>query len=118
MAKISNEEKLKAIKDFLRENNVDFVENYHSKNYNLDMALCIKNLMIAVFLSDDDKEYEESIYTKRTKNGKRPFYTMYNPFFIRKSETKKFVLEKMQNCIVKRMMMLQRKWQKKQDNIK
>ena len=51
MAKISNEEKLKAIKDFLRENNVDFVENYHSKNYNLDMALCIKNLMIAVFLS-------------------------------------------------------------------
>ena len=116
MAKISNEEKLKAIKDFLRENNVDFVENYHSKNYNLDMELCIKNLMIAVFLSDDDKEYEESIYTKRTKNNKRPFYTMYNPFFIRKSETKKFVLEKMQNCIVKRMMILQKRWQKEQEN--
>ena len=114
MAKISNEEKLKAIKVFLRENNVDFIENYHSKNFNLDMSLCIKGLMIAVFLSDDDHDYEDGIYHKRTKNGKRPFYTMYNPFFIRKSDTKKFVLEKMQNCIVNRMMMLQRKWQKEQ----
>ena len=116
MAKISNEEKLKAIKDFLRENNVDFVENFHSKNYDLDMALGIKSLMIAVFLSDDDKNYEENIYTKMAKDGKHPFYTTYRPFFIRKSETKKFVFEKMRNCIVERMMMLQRKWQKKQEN--
>ena len=114
MAKISNEEKLKALRNFLNENKIPFINNYHSKTFNVDMAIKVKKLRIAIFLADDDKEFEDSmVFAKSSYNG-APLRNVYNPFFIRKSETKKFVLEKMRNCIVERMMMLQRKWQKKQ----
>ena len=116
MAKISNEEKLKALRNFLNENKIPFINNYHSKTFNIDMAIKVKKLRIAVFLSDGDKDYESSlIFAPSTYSG-APLRNLYNPFFIRESDTTEFVLEKMQNCIVKRMMMLQRKWQKKQEN--
>ena len=118
MAKISNEEKLKAIRQFLSENKIHFINNYHSKTFNVDMAIKVKKLRIAVFISNDDKEFEDSMVFAKSSYSGAPLRNVYNPFFIRKSDTKKFVLEKMQNCIVKRMMMLQRKWQKKQDHTK
>ena len=114
MAKISNEEKLKALRHFLNENKIPFINNYHSKTFNVDMAIKVKKLRIAVFISTGDKEFEDSmVFASNVYNG-TPLRNTYNPFFIRKSDTKKFVLEKMQNCIVNRMMMLQRKWQKEQ----
>lgn len=116
MAKISNEDKLKALRNFLKENKIPFINNYHSKTFNVDMAIKVKKLRIAVFLSDDDKEFEDRmVFAKSSYNG-APLRNVYNPFFIRKSDTKKFVLEKIQNCIVKRMMILQKRWQKKQEN--
>ena len=116
MAKISNEEKLKALRTFLNENKIPFINNYHSKTFNVDMAIKVKKLRIAVFLSNDDKEFENSLVFSPSTYSGAPLRNVYNPFFIRKSDTKKFVLEKMQNCIVSRMMMMQKKWQKKQGN--
>lgn len=114
MPKVTNEEKLKALRRFLNENKISFINNYHSKTFNVDMAIKVKKLRIAVFVSDDDSKYEESMVNAiSTYNGK-PLFTCYKPFFIRKSETKKFVLEKIQNCLVDRMMMMQRIWEKKQ----
>lgn len=118
MAKISNEEKLKALRHFLNENKIPFIVNYHSKTFNVDMAIKVKKLGIAVFVSDDDDEYEKSMVNAKSSYNGAPLFKYYNPFFVRKSDTKKFVLEKMQNCIVKRMMYLQRKWQKKQETSK
>lgn len=118
MAKISNEEKLEALRRFLKENKIPFINDYHSKTFNVDMAIKVKKLKIAVFLSDGDREYEKSlIFAPSTYSG-APLRNLYNPFFIRESDTTEFVLEKMQNCIVKRMMMLQRKWQKEQEQNK
>ena len=116
MEKISNEEKLKALRRFLNENKIPFINNYHSKTFNVDMAIKVKKLRIAVFLSDGDNEYENNMVNAKCSYNGAPLFKYYNPFFIRKSDTKKFVLEKMQNCIVSRMIMLQRKWQKEQEN--
>ena len=113
---MTKEEKLKALKMFLNENKIPFINNYHSKTFNVDMAIKVKKLRIAVFISTGDKEFEESmVFAPNTHNG-APLRNVYNPFFIRESDTTEFVLEKMQNCIVSRMMMLQRQWQKKQEN--
>jgi hypothetical protein len=113
---MTNEEKLKALRNFLNENKIPFINNYHSKTFNVDMAIKVKKLRIAVFISSGDKDFEDRmVFAKSSYNG-APLRNVYNPFFIRKSETKKFVLEKMQNCIVKRMMILQKRWQKKQEN--
>jgi hypothetical protein len=61
MAKISNEEKLKALRHFLNVNKIPFINNYHSKIFNVDMAIKVKKLRIAVFISNDDKEFEDSM---------------------------------------------------------
>ena len=116
MAKISNEEKLKALRHFLNENKIPFINDYHSKTFNVDMVIKVKRLRIAVFISNDDKEFEDRMVFAKSNYSGAPLRNVYNPFFIRKSDTKKFVLEKMQNCIVKRMMILQKRWQKKQEN--
>lgn len=117
MTKISNEEKLKALKQFLRENKIRYIENHKSKTYGVTMDLKVRKLNIAVFLSDGDRNFEESIVFTKSKYGK-PLQVIYNPFFIRESETTEYIIEKMQNCIVNRMMYLQRKWQKKQETSK
>lgn len=114
---MTNEEKLKALRNFLNENKIPFINNYHSKTFNVDMVIKVKKLRIAVFLSDGDEDYERSLVFAPSGYNGSPLRNTYNPFFIRKSETKKFVLEKMQNCIVKRMMILQNRWQKKQKKI-
>lgn len=98
---MSNKEKLEALKAFLTENNVKFVENHYSKTNKLTFDLLIKDLQIAVHLSDKN---DQTFYKK--------IYRYYKPFFIRESETADFVIEKMQNCIVERMTFLQRKFEK------
>lgn len=109
MPKVSNEKKLEAVKEWLRENNIEFIENYES-GFKVTMDLKIPSLMIAVFLSNDDRNREEYIYWKRGKYKQR-FHWKYGLLFIRESETKEFVLEKLQNCCYRRMLRLQREWQ-------
>ena len=101
MAKISNEQKLEAVKDWLRENNIKFEEN-HETNNGLMFDVWVPSLMIAVHLGDDDDKFY------------RKTYRWCKPFFIRESETKAFVLEKIQNCCYDRMMWLQKKFEKEQ----
>ena len=115
---MTQEEKLKALRNFLKENKIHFIDNYHSNTYNVDLAIKVRKLRIAVFLSDGDSEHEKSLVFAPSTYSGAPLRNLYNPFFIRESDTTEFVLEKMQNCIIKRMMMLQKKWQKKQEKNK
>lgn len=116
MAKVSNEKKLEAVKDWLRENNIEFIENYKS-GYGVTMDLKIPSLMIAVFLSNDvvQGEWERSIFNAHTKNDVHKLHWTYNPFFIRESETKAFVIKKLQNCCFDRMVWMQKKFEKEQN---
>ena len=109
---MTNNEKLEALKAFLIENNVNFIENYRS-NYGVTMDLKLPDLMIAVFISDGEKgcECEKAIYN--TGDGKYRLRFVYKPFFIRESESMEFVIKKMQNCIVERMVLMQKRWEKK-----
>ena len=116
MDETKNIEKLKALRHFLNENKISFINDYHSKTFNVDMVIKVKKLRIAVFLSDGDKKFEDSmVFAPSTFSG-APLRNVYNPFFIRESDTKEFVIEKMQNCIISRMQLLQKKWQKKNLN--
>jgi hypothetical protein len=98
---MTNKEKLEALKVFLNENNVKFVENHFSKTNKLTFDLLIKDLRIAVHLSDGN---DQTFYKR--------IFKYYKPFFIRESESVDFVIEKMQNCIYDRMMLMQRKMEK------
>lgn len=101
MAKVSNEKKLEALKNWLSENNIAFNEN-HTTKAGLSIDLWVPSLFIAVHVSDEN---DEKFYVKTCKWCK--------PFFIRESETKAFVLEKIQNCAYDQMLLLQKKWQQK-----
>ena len=98
---MTNKEKLEALKAFLNENNVKFTENYFSKSVNMTFDVLIKDMRIAVHVSDEN---DDRFYRKSVK--------FYKPFFIRESESVDFVIEKMQNCIYDRMMLMQRKMEK------
>lgn len=102
MAKVSNEKKLEALKSWLKENNVKFVENHKTK-VGLEIDLWCPELYIAIHVSDEN----DNLFYKKTRKWAKPF-------FIRESETQAFVLEKIQNCCYDQMMYLQRKWQKNQ----
>lgn len=111
MEKVTNEQKLEAVKSWLRENNIGFIENHYSR-YGVVIDLKIPSLMIAIFLSDGDKIEESKKYFARGRNSRLCF--KYKPFFIRKSETKAFVLEKIRNCCFDRMVWMQRQFEKEQ----
>lgn len=99
---MSNSEKLEALKAFLKENGIEYEENHWSHCKTM-IDLQIKRLMIAVHLSDDSDE----VFHDKVKRH-------YKPFFIRDNESIDFILEKMQNCIVERMVWQQKQWEKKQ----
>ena len=120
MPKISNEKKLQFLKDWLTENDIPFVEDYHSRTFGVTMNLKIKGLRIAVFVSKGNKEEEDVLYNAKStffKKPNAPLYVVYKPFFIRESDSKKFVIEKMQNCLRDRMLLMQKKWLKKQEKM-
>ena len=99
---MTNQEKLEKLKEWLEENNIPFVENYTSKSRGVTFDLRVKKPLIGVCISSErDREIFEKV--KR----------VYAPFFIRESETAEFVIEKMQNCIVNKMMQAQRELEKK-----
>jgi len=95
---VTNQEKLEKLKEWLKDNNIPFDENHKSRSTGFTFDLKVKKPLIAVCISSDrDDEVFNRI--KRT----------YAPFFIRESETAEFIIEKMQNCIVDRMMKEQKK---------
>lgn len=115
---MTNQEKLEELKKFLEENGLKYFEQYRSHTFNVTMDLKVRKLRIAVFISDGDPQHENAlVYAPRRRASKRNannkyLTTMYNPFFIRESDSMEFVIEKMQNTIVKRMVQLQKIWDK------
>lgn len=99
---MTNEEKLEKLKEWLKDNDIPFVENYKSKSTGFTFDLKVKKPLVAVCISS---ERDNEIF-QRIKR-------VYAPFFIRESETAEFVIEKMQNCIVEKMMQAQRFLEKK-----
>ena len=98
MAKLTNEQKLEAVKSWLKKNNVDFKENRVTKQ-GLKIDLWLPKLFIAIHLGADDTFYQKT-------------FKWCKPFFIRDEETKEFVLEKIQNCCYDQMMYMQKKFEK------
>lgn len=90
MPKLSNEQKLEVIKDFLSENNIPFEENHVSKRCGVTIPLAVKKHRIAIRIGDSQEFYLATM-------GK------YYPIFIRDEDTKAKVLEKIQNTIIKSM---------------
>ena len=101
MPKISNEQKMQVIRDFLTENGIPFEENHKSKRCGVVIPLAVKKYLVAVRIGDDQEFY------KRTRG-------YYYPVFIRDEDTKAKVLEKIQNTIIKSMTNRQNVYNKKQ----
>ena len=113
---MTNKEKLEALKAFLKENDVKFIEN-HRSNFGVTMDLKLPDLMIAVFLSDGKNE--GPIF--ESGNGHYKMKYFYKPFFIRETETVDFVIEKMKNSITDQMLKAQQRFEKeerKKENIR
>lgn len=98
---MTNKDKLEALKAFLIENKVEFVENYKSRSKHVVFDLRISSPLIAVIISNN----LDSVTYRRIRKG-------YTPFLIRDNETVEFVIEKMKNCIVDRMMLEQKKMER------
>ena len=95
MPKLSNEQKLEVIKDFLRENNIPYEENHVSKRCGVTIPLAVMKHRIAIRIGDSQEFYLSTM-------GK------YYPIFIRREDTKAKVLEKIQNTIIKSMNLQQK----------
>ena len=86
---MSDKEKLKALKKFLKDRGISYWKNVSTKfGVTLDLSLMVNGWLIAVHLSDDnDNEFYKKIVH------------CYKPFFIRDDESVEFVIEKMTNLI-------------------
>jgi len=100
MANITNEEKLEALKSWLKVNDIEFVENY-LRRCKLKIRLWIPKLRIAVNIGDDREFYKNT-------------FKWCKPFFIRESETKEFIIEKIENCAYDQFVLMQKLWERRQ----
>ena len=98
---MTNKEKLEALKAFLIENKVEFVENYKSRSKHVVFDLRIGSPRIAVIISNN---LDNETYRKIRKG--------YALLLIRDNETVEFIVEKMKNCIVDRMMLEQKRMER------
>ncbi len=100
---MTKQEKLEALKAFLKENGFIFKENFKSRRAKgVVNDLYVRRLHIAVHLSDEhDQEFYHA--TKRK----------CSPFFIREEESMEFIIEKMQNTIIKLMKRFQKSHQRR-----
>lgn len=105
MVVMKNETKLKKVIEFLKENNINYIER--KKRYG-HSDVFLPDTKVAIKIDGEDRYH---FY----KTHKRRSY----PVFIRDEDTLKFVLEKVQNTIVKSMMkeqeLLMRKKQKEEN---
>ena len=92
---MKNETKLKKLMSFLDENGIKYTTPRKRKEGS--SHLFIGQYMIAVKIEGKD----DTLFFNKHKRGK-------HPFFIRTSETPKYIIEKMQNLIT-RMMLIQQK---------
>ena len=92
---MKNETKLKKLMSFLDENGIKYTTPRKRKEGSAN--LFIGQYMIAVKIEGED----DTLFFNNHKRGK-------HPFFIRTSETPKYIIEKMQNLIT-RMMLIQQK---------
>lgn len=96
---MKNETKLEKVKKFLDENNIGYIIPKH-KGERGHSDLFIQKFRIFIKISgDDDQDFYDS--------HKKKF-----PIFIRDGETPKFVIEKVQNTIIKSMQRQQAKLMK------
>jgi hypothetical protein len=98
---MTNKEKLEALKAFLIENKIEFEENYKSRSKHVVFDLRIGSPRIAIIISNN---LDNETYRKIRKG--------YDPFLIRDNETVEFIIEKMKNCIVDRMMLEQKRMER------
>ncbi len=98
---MTNKGKLEALKAFLIENKIEFVENYKSRSKHVVFDLRIASPLIAVLISNN---LDSETYRKIRKG--------YAPLLIRDNETVEFVIEKMKNCIVERMLLEQKRMER------
>lgn len=113
MAKITQEKKYEALKEWLTANNLKYVEN-HESQYGVTIDLKVLDLNIAVWISNGDREWEQARFAA-TVDHKHWLHQHYAPFFIRPTETKAFTLEKIANCCRDRMIWLQKKYMREMD---
>lgn len=97
---MKNETKLERVKQFLDENGIKYE---HRKKRRGQSDIWIHKYRIAIKIDGDDRE---EFYQKHMRT------TL--PVFIRDCDTPKFVIEKVQNTIIKSMMRAQRHLEKKE----
>lgn len=102
---MTNNEKLEAIKDFLRENKIRFALHHSDKRRKIKGDAYVPKYDIIVKLSEG-KEKDDAFFKK--------VRFRYHPLFIRNEETKEFVLEKMQNLIISILKVKHQDHQKRQ----
>lgn len=98
---MKNETKLKKLMSFLDENGIKYTTPRKRKEGSAH--LFIGQYMIAVKIEGED----DTLFFNKHKRGK-------HPFFIRTSETPKFIIEKMQNLITKMMLIQQKHFMEQQ----
>lgn len=97
---MKNERKLKKVKGFLDENNIKYIAPKKS-GLPGHSNIILPDYKISIKLSDgEDQKY----YEKR--------HRLFHIIFIRDKDTTKFVLEKVQNTIIKTMKKMQEKLMK------
>lgn len=98
---MKNETKLEKVKKFLDENNIEYVipKNAGEKGHS-DLFLPSFRIFIKLHGEDDELFY-------------KTHHVGVYPIFIRDDETPKFVLEKVQNTIIKSMQIKQARFIKK-----
>ena len=100
---MTNQQKLEALKAFLQENGFKYKCDYKSNNgARADLYIGRFRIMVRLSREGDQKFFLKTRY-------------YYHPFFIRDNETKDFVLEKMQNLIIKCMQEEQAGYQRQYD---
>jgi hypothetical protein len=83
---MKNETKLKKVKRWLDENNIRWKARNHHRNGHSDCFVIDTKVSIKIEGADDE------VFYRRHKRG-------YHPVFIRKTDTPKFVIEKVANTI-------------------
>lgn len=94
---MKNETKLKRLIQWLEENKIQYVLPTKKQKGSSDLFV-VEYLISVKIESDDDK-----LFFNKHKRGR-------HPFFIRSSETPKFIIEKMQNLIISVMLAQQEQY--------
>lgn len=100
---MTNREKLKAVKRFLKENGLKFYTNFVSREGERHPDVYLPSYKVMVKVSEGKEKDDEFFLAVRRK---------YHPLFIRDNEDVDFVLEKLQNLIIVLMNRSQRTHQK------